>query len=156
MHWAFAIARSAFLDRRRYWRRRPEQLGSTDDVAEDVGLHADERYAPESQIRTRDLLEIMGSELAKMSEKNRSAYVLLKEEGLSAKDAAAVLGTTAQAVKQRAHRAYEQLRMAVGTAGWREHVDQSELGSNRLRYGAARGALFADTRFPEQDPCLED
>jgi RNA polymerase sigma-70 factor, ECF subfamily len=53
-----------------------------------------------------------------MSEKNRVAYVLVKEEGLSIKEAAAVLGTTAAVVRQRAHRAYMQLRTALSAAGW--------------------------------------
>lgn len=43
-----------------------------------------------------------------------------QEEGLSVKDAAAVLGMTALAVRQRAHRACEQLRTAVGAAGWKD------------------------------------
>jgi RNA polymerase sigma-70 factor (ECF subfamily) len=55
-----------------------------------------------------------------MSEKNRVAYVLLREDGLSVKEAAIVLGTTADVVKQRAHRAYEKVRSAVGAAGWME------------------------------------
>jgi DNA-directed RNA polymerase specialized sigma24 family protein len=49
------------------------------------------------------------------------AYILLKEEGLSVKEAAVVLGTTGDVVKQRAHRAYEQLRSAIGAAGWKEY-----------------------------------
>lgn len=59
--------------------------------------------------------------LSRMSEKNRVAYVLLKEENLSAREAAAVLGTTVDAVKQRAHRAYQSLKSALSTAGWSEY-----------------------------------
>jgi len=55
-----------------------------------------------------------------MSERKLVAYVPLKEEGLSVKEAAAVLGTSAPVVRQRAHRAYEQLRSALGAAGWKE------------------------------------
>src|SRR5262245_43942485 len=47
LHWAYAIARSAFIDRLRYRRRRPEYLGVTQDVAEGDGLRADERDQPE-------------------------------------------------------------------------------------------------------------
>src|SRR5262245_16204473 len=119
--WAFAIARSVYLDRLRYRRRRPEDLGSANDAAEYVGLRADDRYSPEAAVRARDVRDILTLELSKMSEKNRVAYVLLKEEGLSVKEAAAVLGTTAAVVRQRAHRAYEQIRTAVGAAGWKEH-----------------------------------
>ena len=44
----------------------------------------------------------MTSELSKMSEKNRVAYIPLREEGLT--EAAALLGATADMMKQRAHR----------------------------------------------------
>ena len=56
-----------------------------------------------------------------MSEKNRVAYVLLKEENLSAREAAAVLGTSVDVVKQRAHRAYQTLKSALNSAGWSEY-----------------------------------
>jgi len=121
LHWAFAIARSTSLDRLRYWRRRPEDLGTATDVAEEQALRADEGYRPDVDLLARDLSRVITVELGKMSEKNRAAYVLLREEGLSAKEAALVLGTTQDAVKQRAHRAYEQLRGAVGAAGWKEY-----------------------------------
>src|SRR5262249_52012932 len=112
---------SVYLDRLRYRRRRPEDLGSANDAAEYEWLHADDRYSPEAAVRARDVQEVLTLELNRMSEKNRVAYVLLKEEGLSVKEAAAVLGTTAAVVRQRAHRAYEQLRTAFGAAGWTEH-----------------------------------
>ena len=120
LHWTFAISRSVYLDRLRYRRRRPEDLGSANDAADQEQLHADDRYSPEAAIRARDVQEVLTLELRRMSEKNRAAYVLLKEEGLSVNEAAAVLGTTAPVVRQRAHRAYEQLRRALGAAGWRE------------------------------------
>src|SRR5262245_65885684 len=40
LHWAFAISRSVHLDRLRYRRRRPEDLGSTNDAAEHDRLAA--------------------------------------------------------------------------------------------------------------------
>jgi RNA polymerase sigma-70 factor (ECF subfamily) len=120
LHWAFAISRSAHLDRLRYRRRRPEDLGSGDDAPEHDRLPTDDRYSPEAEVSAHDLVRVVTAELAGMSEKNRVAYVLLKEEGLSVKEAAAVLGTTAPVVRQRAHRAYEQLRTALGAAGWKE------------------------------------
>jgi DNA-directed RNA polymerase specialized sigma24 family protein len=89
-------------------------------VAERDDIQADGAEAPEAEVAAKDLLDVVTLELSRMSEKNRTAYVLLKEEGLSAKDAAALLGTTADVVKQRAHRAYEQLRSALGEAGWGE------------------------------------
>lgn len=121
LHWAFAIARSAYLTRLRYWRRRPEQLGDTQDVCERDALLPADGASPESETLAAHMLSIVSEELGKMSEKNRSAYILLKEENMSARDAAIVLGTTTNVVKQRAHRAYEQLRAALHAAGWGEH-----------------------------------
>jgi RNA polymerase sigma-70 factor, ECF subfamily len=116
--WAFAIARSLHIDRLRYRRRRPEEVGQASDAAAEDRLRADDRYSPELAMRARDLQAFVTAELGRMSERNRVAYVLIREEGLSAGDAAAVLGTTADAVRQRAHRAHAQLRSALGAAGW--------------------------------------
>jgi RNA polymerase sigma-70 factor (ECF subfamily) len=121
LHWAFAIARSVYLTRLRYWRRHPEQLGYREDVAEnDANTRAD-WVSPEDQIAAVHMLDTIAVELSRMSEKNRTAYVLIKEEHLSANEAAAVLGTNTNVVKQRAHRACEQLRAALHAAGWREY-----------------------------------
>jgi RNA polymerase sigma-70 factor, ECF subfamily len=121
LHWVFAIARSVYLTKLRYWKRRPETLGLATDVAQRTELHPEAAATPETLVTAQHLLATVVQELKRMSEKNRVAYVLLKEEGLSAKDAAAVLGTSAHAVKQRAHRAYEQLKTALDAAGWSGH-----------------------------------
>jgi RNA polymerase sigma-70 factor (ECF subfamily) len=52
--------------------------------------------------------------LAGLPESQRTAFRLIKQEGLSVAEAAQVLGTTVAAVKLRAHRAYEALRAAIG------------------------------------------
>jgi RNA polymerase sigma-70 factor, ECF subfamily len=85
LHWAFAISRAVHLDRLRYRRRRPEDLGSANDAAEHDSVPADDHHSPEAEVLARDLVRIVTAELARMSEKNRVAYVLLKEEGLSVK-----------------------------------------------------------------------
>jgi len=118
LYWAFAIARSVHLTRLRYRGRRPEAVGATGDAAESYALSADDRYDPEAHSRAQDLVQVVTRTLQKMSEKNRSAYILLREEGLSVADAAMILGTTQNAVKQRAHRADVQVRDAVTVAGW--------------------------------------
>jgi RNA polymerase sigma-70 factor (ECF subfamily) len=120
LHWAFAIARSVSRDRLRYRRRRPEELGIINDVMEDDGLQAGDSQRPEAELLAHALAQIVTLELGKMSEKNRVAYVLIREEGLTVKEAAEALGTTQDVVKKRAHRAYEQLRSAVDAAGWRQ------------------------------------
>jgi len=120
LYWAFAIARSVYLSRARYWRRRPEQLGATRDVAEAGELQVQDT-TPEAEVTAQHLHDTLACELSRMSEKNRVAYILLREEHLTAREAAAVLGTTMEAVKQRAHRAYQSLRAALNTAGWSEY-----------------------------------
>jgi RNA polymerase sigma-70 factor, ECF subfamily len=120
LHWTFAIARSVSLDRLRYWRRRPEVLGVDGDVRDTQELPAHEGTRPDLELMARGLCDIVRVELQRMSEKNRVAYILIREEGLSVKEAAEILGTTAHVVKKRAHRAYQQLRGAVSAAGWDE------------------------------------
>ena len=116
LHWAFAIVRSTHLDQLRRRGRRPEKLvASTDEVFEASSACVG---SPESDLHAQTLARIVEQELQGMSEKNRSAYILLKIEGLTAAEAAAVLGTTGDAVKQRAFRAYEALREALSRAGW--------------------------------------
>jgi len=125
VHWALAIARSIYIDKLRYRRRRPERLGPAKDASEN-DLRAPERDDPELALRARDVESVVTLELRKMSEKNRAAYILVREEGLGISDAAAMLGSTADAVKKRAHRAYMQLRAALSAAGWNHyHHDES-------------------------------
>jgi RNA polymerase sigma-70 factor (ECF subfamily) len=134
--WIFAIARSAFLDSLRYQKRHPEDLPSSDDSQSEYGSAACRDGSPESNVRHRALQVLIDRELRSMSEKCRTAYVLLREEGLSAADAARVLETTEEAVKQRAHRAYEQIRGALRAAGWDEDVPRCASGP--VASGAAR------------------
>lgn len=108
--WVYAIARSAYLDRLRRCRRRPE----SGDLGESMLTTGDD--SPESEAHARALQGVVDREVSRMSEKNRSAYILLREEELSVTEAAAVLGTTCDAVKQRAHRACEQIRAALRSA----------------------------------------
>jgi RNA polymerase sigma-70 factor, ECF subfamily len=116
LYWSFAIARSIYLSRVRYWRRRPEFTGATEDVATAAALQTRSDSTPESQAMAEEVLEMAAVELDSMSEKNRMAYLLTQEEEVSARDAAAILGTTADAVRQRTHRAHLQLRAAIDNA----------------------------------------
>lgn len=113
LHWAFAVARSVYLTRARYWHRRPEHLGDSEDVACRNDLHPHENRTPEAASMAEDLLKAAMYELNRMPEPHRVAYILMKEEGLTAKEAAAVLGTTEDSVRQRAHRAYRRIRRAL-------------------------------------------
>ncbi len=110
--WAFAIGRRLLIDSRRRTKREVLFATAEDDAA---ALDAKvERFSvPEGQVMTRELAERAEEELEKMPESHREAYLLVRQEGLSVAQAAEVLGTTATAVKLRAHRAYEALRVVL-------------------------------------------
>ena len=66
----------------------------------------------------RALEDVFERQLSTLSESLRAAYVLVKVEGMSCAEAGAVLGASTSAVKQRVHRASEQLKAAAAEAGW--------------------------------------
>jgi RNA polymerase sigma-70 factor (ECF subfamily) len=59
------------------------------------------------------MLEVVRNILQGLPSQQREAFVLLRFEGMSVKEAAQVLGTTEGAVKVRAFRAAEALRAAL-------------------------------------------
>jgi RNA polymerase sigma-70 factor (ECF subfamily) len=109
--WAFAIARRLLIDSLR--RGKYEVLGDGD---EGRGEPAGDARGADDLLDSKRLARAVEAELQRMPEPHRVAFELIKKEGLSIKEAAAVLGTTATAVKLRAHRAYVALRAALGDA----------------------------------------
>lgn len=105
--WALAIARRLAVDAHR--RRRREVLGVEADEERAGHAHDGEAHAVAAQTAQR-----LRAELERLPEAQRVAFQLVKDEGLSMAEAAAVLGTTVTAVKLRAHRAYQALRAALG------------------------------------------
>jgi RNA polymerase sigma-70 factor (ECF subfamily) len=108
--WAFAIARRLLLDGVRRAKREGTLCADDPDSALAPGDAADD------MVQARELAARITRILAKLPESQRVAFELLKQEGLSVAEAAEVLGTTQAAVKLRAHRAYEALRLALGDA----------------------------------------
>lgn len=106
--WAFAIARRLLVDSVRRGRR--EVLSDGNDV--DAGV--DLRPMADDLLQARELATRVEGVLAKLPQSQRVAFELVRNEGLSMAEAAQVLGTTVAAVKLRAHRAYEALRLALG------------------------------------------
>ena len=114
--WAYAIARNAWLDHVRAAKVRGETARTkgndeTRPTAEaSTGPDADAEQLAIAR-ETAALVEVV---LSRLAPAQREAFVLLRYEGLSVDDAAAVLGSTPTAVKLRAFRAYEALRAALG------------------------------------------
>lgn len=109
--WAFAIARRLVVDRGRRDRRAPSGLDDVDpEPVNPVG--ATDR--PEQVAEAREVARRLAQALSRLPASQRSAFELLKQDGLTLAEAAAVLGVTVTAVKLRAHRAYESIRAALG------------------------------------------
>jgi RNA polymerase sigma-70 factor (ECF subfamily) len=108
--WAFAIARRLLVDGVRRGRR--EVLADDDDGA---GARARDLRHPSADelVQAHEVAALLERALAALPASQRTAFELIRQEGLSVAEAAQVLGTTAMAVKLRAHRAYEALRSAL-------------------------------------------
>jgi RNA polymerase sigma-70 factor, ECF subfamily len=108
--WAYAIARRALIDQHR---RGPREVLVSDDDAMAQDLVASMDAPADDVAAARELAARIQIELDKLPETQRMAFELIKQEGLSVREAAQALGTTVAAVKLRAHRAYEALRQAL-------------------------------------------
>lgn len=109
--WAFAIARRLLIDSFRKKGRAPVWVDEDGDEAR--GSIAPGASPAEVMARRR-LAKRMTEELSRVSETDRTAFELVKFDGLSLAEAAEVLGTTSNAVKLRAFRAAEALRASLG------------------------------------------
>jgi RNA polymerase sigma-70 factor, ECF subfamily len=109
--WAFAIARRLMIDHARRDRRTPVLVADVEPMFERPTRVADR---PEEVVEARESAQRLAGALALLPDSQRTAFELLKQDGLTLAEAAAVLGTTVTAVKLRAHRAYEALRAALG------------------------------------------
>lgn len=111
--WAFAIGRNALIDSRRRTRKEVLFTTSADDAAA-VDLRVDRVSNPDDLAATREMADLVRSELARMPATHRAAYDLVRAEGLSVAETAEILGTTPNAVKLRVHRVYNALRSVLG------------------------------------------
>lgn len=105
--WVFALTRSACARKRRGLKNQPP--------ASDTHLSETQDHAPSPETRAadRELAEALGAALDGLSEDNREVILLRDVEGLSAPEAAGVLGISVDALKSRLHRARELLRTSL-------------------------------------------
>jgi RNA polymerase sigma-70 factor (ECF subfamily) len=102
--WLFAIARRLIIDAARLRRAEPAQQPLDDETAAGKGPTAEE------MVQLRETAGRVAAALDRLPPGQRRAFELVKGQGLSLKEAARLLGTTALAVKLRAHRAICALR----------------------------------------------
>jgi RNA polymerase sigma-70 factor (ECF subfamily) len=108
--WAFAIARRLVVDGMRRDRRMPSVVADADPelLSSISGIDRPDRLAEAGEVARR-----LGRALADLPDSQRTAFELLKQDGLTLAEAAEVLGVSVTAVKLRAHRAYESIRAAL-------------------------------------------
>lgn len=116
--WAYAIARNCHIDYLRARRARIKLASPVTDEGESVvpEVAAAGDSDAEAVHVARETAALIERELQRMTLARREAFVLLRYEGLSVAEAAAVLGATESAVKLRAFHAYEAIRKALAAS----------------------------------------
>jgi RNA polymerase sigma-70 factor, ECF subfamily len=117
LHWAFAIARCAYIDRLRRKKVRPEVLGSGSSALEKKADGSE----PEAELQAVQLRAIVQTVLLAQPEAARTSYILVRLEGVSVADAAAILSASTDAIKQRVHRVALALREQLERRGLDVH-----------------------------------
>lgn len=116
MPWAFAIGRRLLIDSHRRLKNQV-LFESAEADAQALVLRVSLDGAPDELAQAQETARRAQAELSRLPEPQRVAYALVRGDGLSVAEAAAMLGTTTAAVKQRLFRAYEALRCALGISG---------------------------------------
>lgn len=112
--WLMAIARNVHRDDARKRSRARVNLSATGEPPERADpVEIDDPLLVSEQDPNERLRKALDDAIAKLTPRQREAFVLTKRSGLSVRDAAQVLGTTEMAVKLRVHRAYVALRASL-------------------------------------------
>ncbi len=116
--WLYAIAHRTFLDEVRKRKRAKVRLSADGESVPAGRAHItgiDEDHVVEGV--DPELAQQALAALERLPESQRQAVVLVKLDGHSIQEAAAIAGTTAGAMKVRAHRGYTALRKVLGGKG---------------------------------------
>jgi RNA polymerase sigma-70 factor (ECF subfamily) len=105
--WAFVIVRRLLVDRFR--KAKLEEI-----MAADAWPRGASSAPPDHLAELHHLAARLEKELAGLPEAHRTAFELVRIDGLSIAEAAVTLGTTAGTVKSRVHRACRALRRKLG------------------------------------------
>jgi len=111
--WAFSIARRLLIDA--YRRGRYSEMLLDDDHP--TGDRPSQDALPDAVLQSKQVAEHIERALMKLPESQRIAFLLVRIEGLSLLEVAAVLGTTPNAVKLRVLRTSDALRHAIFERG---------------------------------------
>ncbi|MCU0698346.1 MAG: sigma-70 family RNA polymerase sigma factor [Myxococcaceae bacterium] len=135
--WLYQIARSFCLKQRRRREGEPAQHDSLDD-AEARG-QASDSSASDARAHARQVSEVIQAAIGTLPEEHREALVLRDVEGLSAEEAASVVGIEVGALKSRLHRARMALkeRLAAVIDTNEQAIECPELASELSAYAAS-------------------
>lgn len=106
--WLYQIARSYCLKARRRGVAEPERTEPL-EKPEAAAVPSNEA-APDAQAHAREIGAVLQAAILSLSEAHREALILRDVEGLSAEEAARVIGIEVGALKSRLHRARMELR----------------------------------------------
>lgn len=109
--WLFQIARSFCIKHRRRRADEPEVFESLD--SEGAGAVVAETHGPEDVSQARQVGEALQTAIAALPPNYREVLLLRDVEGLSAEQAADVLGLEIPALKSRLHRARMEMRRSL-------------------------------------------
>lgn len=106
--WLYQIARSFCLRSRRRTVGEPERVLPLENL--EAAAVPSEQAQPDAQAQAREIGAILQSAMLTLSDAHREALILRDVEGLSAEEAAGVIGIEVGALKSRLHRARMELR----------------------------------------------
>ena len=140
--WAFAIAKRLFIDGVRSKRHYVELPDDYQEAAVDPALCTFARA--EDLACAKQLGANVGEHLARLPERLREAFALVKIEGLTHEEAAQVLGTTVGAVRVRVHRAFQTLaRLAENGPSEESIVQRPAVGRQARRHSLIPAEIHA-------------
>ncbi|MBI4907258.1 MAG: RNA polymerase sigma factor [Acidobacteria bacterium] len=106
--WILAIARHTRVDQYRRWKRSSGRESSIDAMAQHPS--SDPRSTMETRLEANSILAVM----ERIPESQREILMMLKVSGMSVEEVARATGSSSAAVKQKAYRAYQAVRRALG------------------------------------------
>jgi RNA polymerase sigma-70 factor (ECF subfamily) len=112
--WLYTIARRFCIKKRRKSKFAPEEERSLDtEGPAEARTLADATATPDEALASKEIDRALEQAIAELEPMYREVLLLRDAEGLTAAEAAEVLGVTTQAVKSRLHRARLAVRQRV-------------------------------------------
>ena len=111
--WLYRIAANSAYDLLRLRARREEQPIAEDDAESERPLPPSTDPAPDRLLFSEEVRRRVKSAMARLSDRERSAFVLRHHEGMTIEEIAEALGLDVNATKQSIFRAVRKMREAL-------------------------------------------